>query len=636
MNMEERRERLHGETLTLAAAFLDMAKDGKSFVCPVCHHGQGEAKKRGGEKNAGDGITFTPEGRWHCFSCHNKGDIIDLYQLKHGVTHKQAVDELEAMLGFAPHVEPPAPKKPAIADFGELVFSPLTAEWRGLSPATLEKYGVKGCRQFINPKKAGTIKGPRPAVVFPTSEGCYFVRALEHKEGERCDKWDIGGKKPFNLEALKSGRPVFVVEGVIDALSIIEAGGEAVGLSGTDGAGAFLEVLKESPSPNGLLIAADNDGPGKKAAESWKAAFESVGVSCEIVDTAALFAGEKDANDALTKDRDGLRQRVQDLLAKKAEVPNPWRAADLSGLVANIEAGDYEPIPTGIKSIDDLLGGGLYSRQLITLGAEPGKGKTAFCQWLCENMAAKSDEFSALFLCFEMDRGQLQARSISRLLHGQGYKLTALDVMQGKFGWREGVNIYQQEVGEQVAYYGLGSGLHTSSIDEVMRILQDGVRYNASIGRPAPLVVVDYLQLIDVDGKDEQEAIKSVMGQLKDFAVKNNTVVIGIVAHNRESNKSGEPSLYSGRGSSSIEYGADIVLSLAYTDLLAKREEVRDASKISLVVNKGRFCKPKARADFDFQGEYCDFVPCDTFGQAIGRRDSADINSLLAFDPLSR
>lgn len=295
-------------------------------------------------------------------------------------------------------------------------------------------------------------------------------------------------------------------------------------------------------------------------------------------------------------------------------------------LVESIESNSYEPISTGIENLDKALGGGFVARQLVILGAAPGMGKTAICQQIAESTGR-----SVLYFCFEMAREQLQARSISRLMHGQGQDISPLDVMQGKLGWREGVKLYQKEIAGRVAYFGLGSGLHSSGLEEMLHIMREGVRYNASIGRPAPLVFVDYLQLVDVQGQDEQAALKTVMESLKEFAVKHGTVVVGIVANNRESNKAGGVSMYAGRGSSSIEYGADIVLGLAYTDLLdnKKMEEPADKKKRSLVLAKGRFCKQDARADFEFNGRYSEFVPVNEWGNVESKAESNTIDSLL-------
>ena len=639
MDMRERLNRLHESTEGLAACFLERAKDGKGWQCP-CGHGSGTARKQG-QKNAGDGITFTAAGRWHCFSCGHRGDIVELYQYKYGVNFNTAIAELEGFLGILPELEPPPPARAGKSpedvkrEFNSLLLSPLTANFRGISGDTLARYGAKLIKAFQNPLKAGTYNGPREAVAFPTSGGCYFVRAVEHDERERTDKWDIGGKMPFNLAALKGGKPVFVCEGVLDALSIIEAGGEAVALSGTDGIKAFVPALKESPFPNGLLLAADNDEPGQKAAADWKRAIDGAGASCKVLDVAALYAGAKDANEALQSDADGLRHRVAEINAAEMQVINPW-AAGVAALVDNVEAGAYEPIPTGIESIDTLMGGGFVAKQLVILGAAPGMGKTAFCQQLTETMATSKADFSAMYFCFEMAREQLQARSISRLLHGRGIDLSPLEVMQGKMGWREGVKMYEQEISGKVAYYGLGSGLHSSGLEEVLALMREGVRYNALIGKPAPVIVLDYLQLVDVEGRDEQEALKVVVERLKEFAIKHNTVVIGIVANNRESNKAGGVSMYAGRGSSSIEYGADIVMGLAYTEILDKREAVENKNRRSIVLTKGRFYQQDARADFDFNGRYSEFRPVESWGHPASRKESREYDALFDMKPQAR
>ena len=636
--MGRRLEQFHTKEAAerLAACFLEPSKDKRGFICP-CGHGEGLAKKKGGEKNTGDGLTFDNRGYWHCFSCNRKGDVVELYQYQHsGVSFKDAVAELEALAGIAPPAPPTPPAKQGKspeqvkAEFEALTFSPIEQSYRGISPETLNRYGAKLCRAFSNPLKAGTIHGPREAMTFPTAEGCYFVRALEHRAGELCDKWDIGGKAPFNLAALQGNMPVFLVEGVIDALSIIEAGGNAIALSGLDGMKKLLPALKESPFPNGLLIATDNDEPGREGAARWAEAIQAAGASCKVVDTAKLYGACKDANELLQKAPERLRNNISELYASEMQVINPW-AAGIESLLENVNTGIYEPIPTGIESIDAMLGGGFMAKQLVVIGAPPAMGKTALNQMIVETMALNNPDFTAMYFCFEMSRDQLQARSISRLLHRQGVNLTALEVLRGKFGWQEGARIYKKEIAGKVAYFGLGNGLHSCRLEDVLHQMQEGVRYNAFMGKPAPFIVIDYLQLVDVDGKDEMDAIKATVAALKEFAVKHDSVVIAVAANNRESNKNKEISMYAGRGSSSIEYGCDISLAMTYTDYLERKEHVENKKRRSLVVTKGRFIGQDARADFEFNGRYSDFLPVDTWGTATPAADEAAINDLIGF-----
>lgn len=624
--MDARKELIKQSYYTLAGAFLDTAQDHKTFVCPKCGRGGAGSKHK-------DGLKLGAGGLFGCYSCHAKGgDIIDLYQLKTGVDYKTAVNELGTMAGYLPKVEPPKDTRKTAeqvrAEFRQLGFTPIQEDFRGLSKETLNNYNVKHCQQFKNPLRAGTYNGARQVIVFPTSGGNFFVRAYEHKDNERCDKWDIGDKTPFNLAALKSGRPVFVCEGVIDALSIIEAGGEAIGLSGTNGIGGLVAALKETPSPIGLLLAADNDEAGRKASAEWVQELKKIGVDCEVVDSARLYGDKKDANEALQADKQGLSRRIAELMTNKASVINPW-AAGIAGLIRGVESGDYTPIPTGIPCIDNLTAGGFRPKQLVVIGAPPAMGKTAICQWLVENMAEKKDDFSAMYFCYEMAREQMQARGASRLFHREGGSLSALDIMDGRLNWRECIDLYSRKITNKVAYIGLGSGLVSAELKELVRKIQDGVKYRAMMGQPAPLIVVDYLQLITAGRKDETEDLKVIMGELKRIAVQYATTVIAVVANNRESNKAGGVSMYAGRGGSSIEYGADITLGLAYTEDVDEVDVIHKDRR-SLVMTKGRFYSSDSRVDFIFNGRYSDFTPVESMGaRAVNKKESAAIESLL-------
>lgn len=297
---------------------------------------------------------------------------------------------------------------------------------------------------------------------------------------------------------------------------------------------------------------------------------------------------------------------------KPAKIENPWETG-VARLLERLNAGDYIPIPTGIDCIDNFLSGGIMRRTVMTIGAPPGAGKSALAQNIVESMARTNEDFSCLYFCFEMGQDILQARSISRMLHQMGRDITTLDVLRNsKPGVLESVGMYGREIASKVAYIGLGDGVKDRTLEAMREVVLKACAYNKSIGRPAPAIVCDYIQLVESPGKDEQESIKDTMGALKSYAVANNTFVIGIVANNRESNKSGEVSMFSGRGSSSIEYGADVCLSLVRTNKLDN--SVPDKSKyMSLVITKGRFYgTDDNQAHFTFNGAFAEFVPKDS------------------------
>ena len=153
----------------------------------------------------------------------------------------------------------------------------------------------------------------------------------------------------------------------------------------------------------------------------------------------------------------------------------------------------------------------------------------------------------------------------------------------------------------------------------------------------APCVVLDYLQLLEGEPKQEQtEVTKRAVKELKDYAIRYNTVVFVIMANNRESNKSGQASMDSGRDTSAIEYTADTMLQLAYTASIREKkserltpdqilstadeqERQRLKSDVTLRVVKKRNGEPGQSMRFYFDGANSRYTPysarCDDFAR---------------------
>ena len=606
--LENRKRAILENAQRVAGCFLDRAKDGKSYECPKCGRGGKDSKHRDGLS-----IDYGKGGLFHCFSgdCGFSGsNIIDLYMGTTGKSFGEAVDELERLAGTALPIEPAEQEEPkkspaeCIAEHEGQVFEPMPKEWRGISAEIYNQHGARFCRRCKNPKIAGTYNGARPAVSFPLSGGGYFVRAVRDMpigDGaghERCNSWEVGNENGiFNAQALQSDGVVIVAESCIDALSFLTAGYNAVGLTGASKGKALLEVLANQKSRCRLLVALDNDKTGQDRQGELVEAVKTLGIECMGVDTAVLYAGLKDANEALVKDRQGFSERLRAVVNRHprvaTELLNPW-AGGVTSLIGKVQDGCYLPIATGIAEIDRLTGGGFINQQLIGITGRPGAGKTAFCQWLVENMAINKEDFSAVYLCFEMSTEQLQARSISRLMHEAGENLTPLEVLQGKGRWLEGAQMYESLYSDKVLYMGMGGGLQSNDIEEVERVIGQCMAYKQSKGEPMPIVVCDYLQIIKVAGMNEFEAVGTVMARLKGLAVQYNTVILLVIANNRESNKKAEFDMFSGRGSGSIEYGLDAMLSLV------PDEEAKEI--ISLNVAKGRWINPDGKAVFEFNG----------------------------------
>lgn len=440
----------------------------------------------------------------------------------------------------------------------------------------------------------------------------------------------------FNAAALYSSDVCFVVESPLCAISIEQAGGAAVAISGTGGKGRLIDQLKKKPTAAALVLTLDNDDAGRKAKEELGAALEEMGVFCTDgtsaimgdSDSADDAAYRKDPNEVLQRSgADALRNAVEETAAEtrryhgmtvqdaEAERMQHTGAGMVDSFLQAVQTRKYEPMPTGIADIDSALDGGFMRQWLVLLGAAPGAGKTALAQWIFEGMARRGT--SCVYLNLEMSRDQILARSISRIAASQGNKIRPNVIMQG-YHWtaeqqsaiRDAAEKYKAEIASRMIYNPDGV---TPNLDSILAYIEAEAQRAEMAALPVPCVVLDYLQIVNGEPReDAASVIKRAVCALKGYAVRHNTLVFVIIAHNRASNATGAVSMESGRDTSALEYSADLQLALTFTKCL-KRNGVKGKSpdeltaeekrEITLRVVKGRFGGQGREVDLRFDGE---------------------------------
>ena len=290
-------------------------------------------------------------------------------------------------------------------------------------------------------------------------------------------------------------------------------------------------------------------------------------------------------------DADAPPEKASQDVQNAPEVTGGVQESDLTSdqildrFMTEITSESFRPIPTGIDALDKALSGGLERKTLVTLAAAPGAGKTAIAQYIFENMAA--NDHNVVYVNLEMDKSQLLSRSISRLSHEYKVKnpryifedVTALQVRRG-YEWTDSqrkivqnmVTEYRAKIAPHFQYVTTNRadpGHIDNTLTCIMGKLEAITAELIRKGQDAPLVCIDYLQFIgkDEDSKklDNADFIKKILDELKNFALKYNTVVLVITANNRASNAEGRASMDSGRDTSNIEYSGDVMLSLVYT-----------------------------------------------------------------------
>lgn len=630
---------------------LDKSK-GELFVCPIC--GSGTHKNKTGAlsiRKSDNRVTCFGK---QCFGDKGQDTLGALRQLMAGQTER----EIFAYCGY----QMSGTGRPsAAADFAEAGDEPREnrqkpAETGNSEPAQtfkdeIEKYaaaleGSAGesyllgrgiTRETMQRFKLG-YDAQRHCVTIPYNpQGSYYGRRSTDPNAARAHDNLKGVTMPlFNGAALYSADVCFVVESPLCAISITQEGGAAVAISGTGGKTRLIEQLKKKPTAAALVLCLDNDEPGRKATADIGAALDEIGAYC--VNGTAAIMGEaqdpqepqyrKDPNEVLQKDgADALRQAVaetaaetrrqHDMTAQEAEAERQQRtgAGMVDAFLQAIQTRQYEPMPTGITDIDRALDGGFMRQWLVLLGAAPGAGKTALAQWIFEGMAKRGT--ACVYLNLEMSREQILARSFARLAARRGRKIRTNVILQG-YRWTDeqraaimdAAGEYKDTIAPRMIYNPDGV---TANLDSILAYIEAEAQRAEKAEMPAPCVVLDYLQIVSGEPReDAASVIKRAVSGLKEYAVKHNTLVFVIIAHNRASNSTGAVSMESGRDTSALEYSADLQLALTFTKCLKrdgqKRKDPDDLTEderkeITLRVVKGRFGGMGREVDLHFNGE---------------------------------
>ena len=568
--------------------FLEPSKN-RMFCCPHpdCQSGHGP-NKTGAVKYYEDTNT------WYCHACSRGGDVIDLYRLINGATFEEAVSVLSDSKPTGTRKTASKTREKAevsqqhqnniktseTVDFTDYyrqceqrLTDPAAMAYlkaRGISPEIASLFSI-GYDPEADPAAApGAIsdagkKHPEPRIIIPCTKDFYMARAVNPDEKKRFINPSGTEKKIFNANCIYNTRDnniVFVVEGVFDALAIIESGFQALAINTRVNGGPLIPILKDRPAPRTrFIICPDNDRDPKTAEKTMKEA-DALNNDLHILGYKSIVfnaaGSHKDTNDALLADKDKLKiaLSVAEMEIKKNECDH---------FLEVILSRQYEPHPTGLYFFDDLLEGGIINQTLMQITAPPAAGKTVLAQQVAEAIAGQAQP--VIYFNFEMSKEQMLARALSAHLFARGKNYTALEILQAyklndksKFELQSALNQYAKDKSEWIKY---NPNDISNDIDDVLSYLNHKAEAARSEGRPAPAAVIDYLHIMTSKDKLEiQELIKRIVKGLKDYAIRYNTFVIAITAANRETAKSKQTSMMSGRDSSNLEFSADYLIGI--------------------------------------------------------------------------
>lgn len=614
----------------------DQHQRGK-YICPLCGSGTG-AHKTAAFSIDRDGV----HGK--CFACGFYGDIFDLEAARSGLPLAEATKAVAARYDFshpigserpaataAPAKAAPVPPPPAsVMDYSAKLKDASNRlagsdaerylEGRGFTHDSMLRFSLG-----YDPSHYFPGRGSFPAVIgaYGNNKNYVFWRAITGGHHyDKPPKAEAGEEPVFNVEALYAGGPVFVVESQFCAISIEQEGGHAVAIGGC-GVEKLLRQLSEKPAAGLLLLSLDNDDPGQIQQGKLAEKLAAAGINYLQYNVAGPF---KDPNEVLQNDPSALRALISagcEVAASYMEELEKRTGSEMiDSFLDEVQTRIYEPLPTGIKDIDAALDGGFMRQQLVCLGAAPGAGKTALAQWIFEGMAAKG--IGCVFLNLEMSRNQVLARSLARCAARNGHIISSVKILRG-YDWTEeqraaimaAAEEYKHTIAPHMIY---NPDKVNSDLDTILAYLEQEALKAEAKGRPAPCIVLDYLQIITGrEREDGTELIKRAVSDLKRFAVQHNTIVFLIIAHNRESNRSGTITMESGRDTSAIEYSGDTQIGLTFTRCIKGWKDEKgirhdkgkspddltqeERKEITLKIVKSRFGGVGRRVDLRFDGE---------------------------------
>lgn len=636
------------------------------IVCPICGSGSGPH---------GTGIAEDKKrpGQIHCFSCGFDGDILALIQQERGLDFKSALEYAAAELRIPlDDLRPARPRSTAAQDFKDAdaeggsvsrmdtgsTGAPSARSATAQAPQADNRAYYERCRaQLEDPAAVAYLKArgisleaakycgigfdpaadpagsghKSPRLIIPVTPAHYIARSIDPATPKQYAKLNNKGAEIGIFDpagALYSAGAVFVTEGAIDALSIIEAGGDAIALNSTSNAEKLLKMLEAKPTAATLLLCLDNDDAGRKAARLLSEGLQRLNICNQ--NTGPAICGEyKDPNERLQAQGGKALAAAVNAAAARAKRPDNtsfYLDALMQGEIEKFKEGRDRK--TGFANLDKEAGG-LYPG-LYVLAAISSLGKTSFALQIADQIAAAGTE--VIFFSLEQSRLELVSKSLARLTYqsNPAHAVTALKIRQGYIfdETLDAIADYKDSIADRLSIVEGNFSCNVAFIREYTR------QYMQRTGTK-PVIFIDYLQILQGEADKRQsskELIDSTITELKRISRELDITVFVISSLNRM-NYLTPVSFEALKESGSIEYSADVIYGLQLRcinednpfgkegKLKEKREKIRDAKaanprEIELLCLKNRYGISSFSCYFDYYPANDLFRPATDFEAA--------------------
>ena len=551
---------------------------GNAYLCPLC--GSGSGAKKTAAFFVYDGGT-----KWKCHACGEGGDLLDLIGKHEGLNKAGSLKRARELFVGMSVLQPQRTDKPTEPeqDFTSFFLEANrhlseTDYHRGITQATLDAFKVGFVAAWRHPK-AGAGVPPSPRLIIPVGKGAYLARDTRTGASGQYIKQRVGKGGLFNTQALYQPQPCFLVEGELDALSVIDCGGQAAALGSTANARRFIDLVKKEKPKARLILALDADEAGERCKALIVGELSKAGIPFSVFS----FTGGKDANEAMLKDRTAFTEEIKAAAATGAVeeytqrvIAEEYRrnnsaAAYMDAFQEAIAASVDAPyLKTGFEYLDGVFDGGVMEG-LYVIGAGTGAGKTCFCLQIADALAAAGQ--SVLYFSLEMSKAELMARSISRITahisaaRGAGTSLakTARQITCGR-KWLNYTDTEKEVLNEAFSLYRdfAGNIFFFEGIGNIgTREIKDAIQEHIWATGAKPFCVIDYVQILaspDPRLSDKQSVDRNIFA-LKQLS-RDYHLPIFLISSISRANYDKEVNLASFKESGSLEFTCDAAIAM--------------------------------------------------------------------------
>lgn len=614
---------------------------GEQYVCPYCGSGT---------KAHGTGAFTLYEDGFCCHSCNKSGDLLDLIGYVEKIPdHRDRLARAEELYGpiddQSEAVRESYEQKSVDSEKEAVDYTGFFSEmheyieetdyWaqRGLSRSTVDRFNLGFDSAWVYPNKSDSPNiTPTPRLIIPCGPSSYLARDTR-PDVEKGTKLRVGKTTLFNLEAMSTTKTcLWVVEGEIDAMSIVEVGSEAVAIGSTSRAKKFVEKIQNQRPTAHLVLGFDSDNAGQKCTEIISEGLTALDVPFTIM---SGFLGCKDANAALCKNKEEFCKMVKDIEKKIEETKERDKTVDVIDEREEIKMEYLETsnkfcleellskkekpfcVKTEYKKLNEALGGGIFEG-LYIIGGVTSVGKTTFVMNMIDSIAKTGK--TILYISLEMSREEIVAKSVSRHT-----LLSSTDCLKNSSCAKtmQEVRFYSSSedhsetennvMSHAVTEYGLYAD-KIFTIENNDHIDADSiyamVKKHISLTGDNPIVVVDYMQIlacmtsshrvIQTEKMHMDQSVAALKRISRDFKIP----VIALSSFGRSAYH-GPADLDSYKESGSLEYSADVLAALQFSHgVIAEIERVKDVRSVEVSILKNRNGGVGKKIPFTYYAKY--------------------------------